>query len=432
MHRVETSKQRSTELAESVNLAAVPAAATSPSVEGSARQSSPLEGLSARPTKPVKPPVAGSSAALPGPSRTASSREPATQTQLIDPVDILKIALKKTKVWNKVITSDGERRSQQGAAPLLSMEQRVELSQNAMNFAREGLQAVVDLKLRNRLRSKDAVEYEATLFTILGTSAATGYTARNELIQERLPIYRTDVERQDPDEWYGYLSELEQYRSAMDESLRRMKKPAAPGNALEIIHRTMTLITFSHGCCHETMRSIRCLLLHIYRLRLEHQVKAGGLQEVMARLHELEEARNYRSDTVAEAFRILSCVLSETICPSEASAALTPQIVAQHKDVLEDYAERFGRVGLGLCLDVAALIKGDGDDHIWQSMLHLAQASTEYRQCVLDLIHSVGHGKRELVTPPPATIEEPPVSRARTKSTRKHRKPGNRAAAESS
>ncbi|WP_279631221.1 type III secretion system effector XopP [Xanthomonas fragariae] len=456
MHRVGKIKQRSIKLAESENLAAAPAdpaTATSTSVEGSARQSSPLEGLSARPPKSVRPPVVGSSAALPGPSRTVSSREPATQTRLIDPADILRIAMDKARLWNDMIAKDEAMRSQPGAAPLLSKEQRIKLSQNAMKSAREGLQAIVDLKLRNRLRSKDAVEQEAEMFTILGASAATAYEVRNQLIENkwvdqlgvtqltepmlgpvvvRATLHRADLERQDPDEWYGYLSELEQYRSAMNESLRRMKNPDSHGERFESASAIMRLISVDHAFCHETMRSIRCLLVDIYRLRLARQVEASDLQYVMARLDELKEATNYLGDTAGEAFGTLARVLSETICPSEASAALTPQIVARHKDVLEDYAERFGRVGLGLCLDVAALIKGDGDDHIWQSMLHLAQASTEYRQCVLDLIHSVGHGKRELVTPPPATIEEPPVSRARTKSTRKHRKPGNRAAAESS
>ncbi len=361
----------------------------------------------------------------------------------------------KANVWNDVVAKDDELHSQPGAAPLLSKEQRIKISQNAMKSAREGLQAIVDLKLRNRLRSKDAVEHEAALFTILGASAAAAYEARNQLIENkwvdqlgvtqltepmlcpvvvRAPLHRADLERQDPDEWYGYLSELEQYRSAMNESLRRMKKPDSHGERLKNTSVIMRLISADHAFCHETMRSIRCLLVDIYRLRLARQVEASDLHDVMvmARLDELEEARDYLGDTVGEAFGTLARVVTEPIRPSEAGAALTPQIVARHKDVLEDYAEQFGRVGLGLCLDVAGLIKGDGDDHIWQSMLDLAQASTEYRQCVLDLIRSVGPGKRELVTPPSATIEEPPVSRVRTKSTRKHRKPGNRAAAESS
>ncbi|WP_199913781.1 type III secretion system effector XopP, partial [Xanthomonas fragariae] len=440
MHRVATSKQCSTELAESVILVAVPAdpeAAASMSVDDSARQSSPLDGLSARPTKSVKPPVAGSSAALPAPSHTASSPASDKQPQSTDPANILEIALEKTKVWNKVIISDDERRSQPGAEPLLSMEKRVELSQNAMKFSREGLQAIADLRLGNRLRSNGAVDHERALWTVLGTSAATGYRARNELIEEQASIDPTDLECQDPDEWCGYLSELEQYRSAMGESLRRMKKPAAHGKTLKAGPAIMTLITVTYVFCHETMRSIRSLLVDSYRTQLARQVEASGLQasdlqELIARLHELDEAENYRGDTVAEAFTALTKVVTESICPSEAGAALSPQTVAQHKDVLEDYAEQFGRVGLGLCLDVAALIKGDGDDHIWQSMLQLAQVLTEYRQSVLDLIRSVGPGKREVIAPPPATIEEPPVSRARTKSARKHRKPGNRAAAESS
>ncbi|MFA0925270.1 hypothetical protein ACDH50_20285, partial [Xanthomonas fragariae] len=92
-----------------------------------------------------------------------------------------------------------------------------------MKSAREGLQAIVDLKLRNRLRSKDAVEQEAEMFTILGVSAATAYEVRNQLIENkwvdqlgvtqltepmlgpvivRATLHRADLERQDPDEWY--------------------------------------------------------------------------------------------------------------------------------------------------------------------------------------------------------------------------------------
>ncbi|SMQ93476.1 type III secretion system effector XopP [Xanthomonas fragariae] len=456
MHRVGTTKQRSTKLAESVSLAAVPAdpaAATSNSVDGSARQSSQLDGLSARPTKPVKPRTAGSSAALPGPSHTASSPASDKQPQSTDPADILQTALRRVEVWSAVLASDDKQCSQPGAAPLLSRERRVELSQNAMKSAREGLQAIADLRLGNRLRSNDAVEHEATLFTILGASAATAYEARSELIEHkwahqfrvtqltesrldnvtvRVPLHHTDLECQDPDEWYRYLSELEKYRSAMDESLRNMKKPDAHEKIFTTDSFTMKQIRAEHAFCHGTMRSIRCLLVDIYRIRLWRQVEASGSHDVTVRLHELYQAKNYLGDTVVDAFTALSKVVTESIRPSEAGAALSPQLVAQHKDVLEDYAEQFGRVGLGLCLDVAALIKGDGDDNIWQSMLDLAQVLTEYRQSVLDLIRSVGPGKREVIAPPPATIEEPPVSRARQKSARRHRKPVNRTAAESS
>ncbi|WP_425512030.1 type III secretion system effector XopP, partial [Xanthomonas fragariae] len=456
MHRVATSKQCSTELAEPVSLAAVPAdpaAAASTSVDDSARPSSPLDGLSARPTKPVKPRIAGSSAALPGPSHTASSPASDKQPQSTDPADILQTALRRVEIWNEVITRDDEQRSQPGAAPLLSREKRVELSLNAMKSAREGLQAIVDLKLQNPLTSDALVENEAALCTILGMSAAHGYAAREELLREewaqqfsmpeptdptisrttvRASVHHADVERQDPDQWSGYLSEIEKYRSAMYESLRRMKKPEAHGKTIENVPTMMELIKVGLGLCHEQMQPIRCLLVDIYRLRLLRQVEASGSHDVTARLHELCEVKNYFEDTVADAFTALGHVVTGSVRPSEASAALTPQIVAQHKDVLEDYAEQFGRVSLGLCLDVAALIKGDGDDNIWQSMLDLAQALTDYRQCVLDLIRSVGPGKREVIAPPPATIEESPASRARPKSARKHRKPGNRAAAESS
>ncbi|WP_234419456.1 type III secretion system effector XopP, partial [Xanthomonas fragariae] len=456
MHRVGKIKQRSTELAESVSLAAAPAdpaAATSTSVDGSARPSSPLDGLSARPTKSVKPPVAGSSAALPAPSHTASSPASDKQPQSTDPANILQTALGRVEVWKAMVARDEQQRSQPGAAPLLSVKQSVELSQNAMESARKGLQAIADLRLGNRLRANAAVENEATLVMILGASAVNGYSACEELMRDKwthqlgIPEHtgptstnaavresmpRTHVERQDPKEWYGHLSELEKYRSAMDESLRRMKKPEAHGKTIENVPTMMDLIRANLGFCHETMHTTRGVLIDICRVRLENQVQASGSHDVTARLYELYEAKNYRSDAVTEAFTALGEVVTESICPSEASAPLTPQIVAQHKDVLEDYAEQFGRVGLGLCLDVAALIKGDGDDHIWRSMLQLAQALTEYRQGVLDLIRSVGPGKREVIAPPPATIEEPPVSRARQKSARRHRKPVNRTAAESS
>nr|WP_274393429.1 hypothetical protein [Xanthomonas campestris] len=112
-------------------------------------------------------------------------------------------------------------------------EQKVKLSLAAMKSAREGLQAVADLKVQGRLQSKAAVEHEHALLTLLGTSAAVGYAARDELLEDKwmqqfdiiqpiepaigativqAELHNSDVERQQTEEWQGYLSEIEQYR----------------------------------------------------------------------------------------------------------------------------------------------------------------------------------------------------------------------------
>ncbi|MEA9482771.1 type III secretion system effector XopP [Xanthomonas campestris] len=456
MHRVEMIKQRSIELAESTNLAIVPtdsATATNTTGGRPAKQSPQLHGLAARPPKPVRQTVVGSSDVLPGPSSPVLLPAAAMQLQRIDPGEMLRKALSKAKIFRDVIGSNEGPQGQRGATSKVVAEQKVKLSLAAMKSAREGLQAVADLKVQGRLQSKAAVEHEHALLTLLGTSAAVGYAARDELLEDKwmqqfdiiqpiepaigativqAELHNSDVERQQTEEWQGYLSEIEQYRGAMDELLRRMKAPDTHKKIRENVSAMVPLIRTNLGFCHETMQSIRSLLVDIHRLQLERQVEAKGMPEVMARLHELDEAKNYRGDDVAAAFSALSQVVIESICPSEAGVALTPQVVAQHKDVLEDYAEHFGRIGLKLCVDVAALIENDCDDHIWRSMLDLAQALTDYRQCVLDLTSSVVAGKREVVTSPSATIEQLPVPRASPRPARKHRKPVNRAAEESS
>ncbi|MCC4635853.1 type III secretion system effector XopP [Xanthomonas dyei] len=456
MHRVEIIRKGSTELAEPTNLAIVPtdsATATNTSGDGPATQSPQLQGLASRPPKSVRQAVVGSSDVLPGPSHLALLPAAAMQLQRIDPGEILRKALGKAKIFRDLIGSNENPQGQRGAVSKVDLEQKVKLSLAAMKSAREGLQAVADLKVQGRLQSKAAVEHERALLTLLGTSAAVGYAARDELLEDKwmkqfgliqpiepaigditvqVELHNSDVERQKTEEWRGYLSEIEQYRGAMDELLRRMKAPDTHKRIRENVSAMVPLIRTNLGFCHETMQSIRSLLVDIHRLQLERQVEANGISEVMVRLHELDEAKNYRGDSLLAAFTALSQVLIESICPSEAGVALTPQVVAQHKEVLEDYAEHFGRIGMKLCVDVAALIDNDCDDHIWRSMLDLAQALTEYRQCILDLTSSVVAGKREVVTSPSATIEQLPVPRASPRPARKHRKPGNRAAEDSS
>lgn len=210
----------------------------------------------------------GSSDVLPGPSSPVLLPAAAMQLQRIDPGEMLRKALSKAKIFRDVIGSNEGPQGQRGATSKVVPEQKVKLSLAAMKSAREGLQAVADLKVQGRLQSKAAVEHEHALLTLLGTSAAVGYAARDELLEDKwmqqfdiiqpiepaigativqAELHNSDVERQQTEEWQGYLSEIEQYRGAMDELLRRMKAPDTHKKIRENVSAMVPLIRTNLG-----------------------------------------------------------------------------------------------------------------------------------------------------------------------------------------
>ncbi|MEB1587496.1 hypothetical protein VDR37_19345, partial [Xanthomonas campestris pv. campestris] len=127
MHRVEMIKQRSIELAESTNLAIVPtdsATATNTTGGRPAKQSPQLHGLAARPPKPVRQTVVGSSDVLPGPSSPVLLPAAAMQLQRIDPGEMLRKALSKAKIFRDVIGSNEGPQGQRGATSKVVPELR--------------------------------------------------------------------------------------------------------------------------------------------------------------------------------------------------------------------------------------------------------------------------------------------------------------------
>ncbi len=139
------------------------------------------------------------------------------------------------------------------------------------------------------------------------------------------------------------------------------------------------------GSCHERMQTVRGVLVEIHSRKLADAASDCGLLQVLDGLRELEEIDNLHHADVGEALKHVIQVHIERVSSTEHS--LTPEGLARCKKVLVEYAEIRGRAGMQLCVDAAALIEAGehARDHLWPTMLDLAQALADQRQAILDM-----------------------------------------------
>ncbi|CTP83184.1 putative type III effector protein [Xanthomonas translucens pv. phlei] len=333
----------------------------------------------------------------------------------------------------------------------LAPADQLRFTDNAINSAKEGLETFAYLKARHGLQEENAWKLESQLLTLLGRAATVGYLACEQLMEEkwkhelRAPSaspyrYIADVRlitpemiaRQKPEEWRGHLQQIDKYRATMDEFVNCAKATGTSGRARDQLKPVLPVLKTHLGCSHESMQAIRSMLIEIYMLRLERQVASAETSDMHAfkpRMDELREAQHYLGDAVPEAAEALNHAIWNHSIPLLIGAEVTPQVLAKHMAVMEDYAEHHGRVGSRLCLDVAAFIEDDKDEATWRTMLDLAQALTEYRQCLLDLCRAAGGGGRPAEPQPATALEEQPAQSAPEPARKARKSRGKRATA---
>ncbi|KUF20990.1 hypothetical protein [Xanthomonas phaseoli] len=129
----------------------------------------------------------------------------------------------------------------------------------------------------------------------------------------------------------------------------------------------------------------------------------------MDRLNALEEIDRCMEAKVGQALTELTKIHVERFLSTKHS--LTPEMLAMYKNALVEYAEMRGRAATQLCMDAAALIEDGGHarDHLWPTMLDLAQALADQRQAILDMCQ-FSVQDRQLIGAAVASHEQVPAS----------------------
>ncbi|NRO94344.1 type III effector protein XopP [Paraburkholderia sp. NMBU_R16] len=304
------------------------------------------------------------------------------------------------------------------------------------------------------MSAADAVEHESVLWMLLSAAASSGFVGREDMLDAR---WQRDIglqvdprvsavlrvawrgENQDLGEWVGISNELGLYRAAMDDMVQRMRAPEAPRKLKEKLKSLLPAIVSQQSLCASATQSVRSVLIAIHSDRLAKLAVERGLTDVASRVDELREASRYRGDEVGAAFTALNETVCQAVLGARVGSAPVPaEELNRHKALLEEYVDRYDRVGLNLCLDVAASIEMDDAGieqsdagEIWRAMLDTADVVAEYKACVMDLCETV----RSSIPPRSAMLTAPvvasPARAAPSRSMPKRRKPGKRAAAPS-
>ncbi|KWV12337.1 type III effector protein XopP [Xanthomonas translucens pv. translucens] len=328
---------------------------------------------------------------------------------------------------------------------------RLRFIDDAIQTARQGLDAFAYLNARGCLLKENSWKLELELLTLFGRAATVGYTTCDELLEKKcksellgtsalLHRYTPDVQmippeaiaRQQPQEWRWYLEEIDKYRATMDEFVNYLKAPGTQKKTRDNSKSILPVLKTHLGSCYQSMQAIRGMLIEIYTLKLKDHMASAETSDIHAlkpRMDELRKAQHYRDEAMSEAFDVLNLAILNHSIPLLIGAEVTPQVLAKHIAVMEDYAEHHGRIGSGLCLDVAAFIEDDKDEGTWRTMLDLAQALTEYRQCLLDLCRAASGGGRPALPQPATALEEQPAPSAPEPARKSRKSRGKRATA---
>ncbi|MCF5951211.1 outer protein P, partial [Xanthomonas perforans] len=281
-----------------------------------------------------------------------------------------------------------------------SLEARLKSGASAIASARQGLQALSELKIQRRMSSSDIEAHEDRLISSLGQAAAMNYLSCEKMIDHKLTqelgsvlaessqFARFNVQAirlQQPESWHALRTHLLDVIAALEEVFRRIKSPMTNRAPPDVLKAQLPIIRITMGSCHTRMQTVRGVLYEIYSRRLSDQASCCGLRQVMDRLSALEEVDRCMEAKVGQAFTELTKIHLERFLSTEHS--LTPQMLAMYKQVLIEYAELRGRAATQLCMDAAALIEAGehARDHLWPTMLDLAQALADQRQAIVDM-----------------------------------------------
>ncbi|MBO9790996.1 outer protein P [Xanthomonas phaseoli pv. dieffenbachiae] len=262
------------------------------------------------------------------------------------------------------------------------------------------MQALSELKIQRRMSCSDIEAHEDRLISSLGQAAAMNYLSCEKMIDHKLTqelgsvlaessqFARFNVQAirlQQPESWHALRTHLLDVIAALEEVFRRIKSPMTNRAPPDVLKAQLPIIRITMGSCHTRMQTVRGVLYEIYSRRLSDQASCCGLRQVMDRLSALEEVDRCMEAKVGQAFTELTKIHLERFLSTEHS--LTPQMLAMYKQVLIEYAELRGRAATQLCMDAAALIEAGehARDHLWPTMLDLAQALADQRQAIVDM-----------------------------------------------
>ncbi|NEL37045.1 MAG: outer protein P, partial [Xanthomonas perforans] len=302
----------------------------------------------------------------------------------------------RLQLFNHLVTNVAPR----GVADTRSLEARLKSGASAIASARQGLQALSELKIQRRMSSSDIEAHEDRLISSLGQAAAMNYLSCEKMIDHKLTqelgsvlaessqFARFNVQAirlQQPESWHALRTHLLDVIAALEEVFRRIKSPMTNRAPPDVLKAQLPIIRITMGSCHTRMQTVRGVLYEIYSRRLSDQASCCGLRQVMDRLSALEEVDRCMEAKVGQAFTELTKIHLERFLSTEHS--LTPQMLAMYKQVLIEYAELRGRAATQLCMDAAALIEAGehARDHLWPTMLDLAQALADQRQAIVDM-----------------------------------------------
>ncbi|KGE50249.1 outer protein P, partial [Xanthomonas axonopodis pv. vasculorum] len=262
------------------------------------------------------------------------------------------------------------------------------------------MQALSELKMQRRMSPSDIDAHEDRLVSSLGQAAAMSYVLCEKMIDQKLTkelgslltdssnFVRFNIQAirlQQPESWHAIRTHLLDVIAALEEVCRRINSPMTNRALSDSLKPHLPLVRVTMGSCYTRMQTVRGVLYEIYARRVSDQARGCGLPQVMDRLNALEEIDRCMEAKVGQALTELTKIHLERFLSTEHS--LTPEMLATYKNVLVEYAEMRGRAATQLCMDAAALIEdvGHARDHLWPTMLDLAQALTDQRQAIVDL-----------------------------------------------
>ncbi|ASL00071.1 type III secretion system effector XopP [Xanthomonas citri] len=424
MPRVRATNQTSSDPAQSAQPAAPPQdAATNASVpDDRVAPSAQLSGLAIRPRRAVR----ASRANIPGTS-SANARDvraalfgAPSVPQAPDPFEVLNNASSTLIRFNDWAQTIGRTDTKDIGA----LETRVGTGKSAIESARQGLQALSELKIQRRISSPDIEAHEDGLVSSLGQAAAMTYVACEQLIDQKLAqelgatltdssgLAQFDVQAirlVQPEPWRALRIHLLDVIAALEEVSRRIKSPMTNRAPSDSQKGLLPIIRMTMGSCYMRMQAVRALLSEIYARRLSDQASNCDLPQVMDRLNALEEIDRSMGAEVEQALTEVTNIHVERYFSTEHS--LTPEMLAMYKNVLIEYAELRGRAATQLCMNAAALIEegGHARDRLWPTMLDLAQALTDQRQAIIDLCQFAVQD-RQLIGAAAPSPEQAPAS----------------------
>ncbi|PPV03855.1 outer protein P, partial [Xanthomonas bromi] len=253
------------------------------------------------------------------------------------------------------------------SADTKALEARLNSGASALESARQGLQALSDLKMQRRMPLPDIQAHENQLVSSLGQAAAMNYVSCEKLIDQKLEElgsvlddssdsvrFDTDAIRlQQPEPWLALRDHLLNAILALEEVFRRIKSPMTDLALHDSPKAQLPIVKVTMGSCHSRMQTVRGVLYEIYSRKLSHQARSCGLPQVLDRLRALDDVEKCMNTDVRKAFTELIKIHIECYLSTEHS--LTSEKLASYKNLLAEYAEIRGRAGIQLCVDAAAL-----------------------------------------------------------------------------